>query len=161
MSEIGNRLLEIGIVGRQAERRAIEPERFGQRTSFVVDVGHAADRGKILNSGLEDGLELALGAIEIAELDEGAAQRDAGREITRMEGEAGAARRHRVPMLPGAPVFLGKLRKRNRRRVLLDPASKVFNPWIVGHRTKIYGTVTLCVTVPVRNRLSVTVRRTV
>jgi hypothetical protein len=31
------------------------------------------------------------------------------------------------------PVILGKLRKSNRRRILLDPASKVFNPGIVRH----------------------------
>jgi hypothetical protein len=30
-------------------------------------------------------------------------------------------------------VLFGELRKRNRRRVLLDPTSKFFNPWIVRH----------------------------
>ena len=33
----------------------------------------------------------------------------------------------------GPPVFLCKLRKSNRRRILKDPASKVFNPGVVGH----------------------------
>jgi hypothetical protein len=30
-------------------------------------------------------------------------------------------------------VLFGKLRKSNRRRIPLDPASKVFNPRVVGH----------------------------
>jgi hypothetical protein len=30
-------------------------------------------------------------------------------------------------------VFLGELRKRNRRRILEDPAPKVFNPLAVRH----------------------------
>jgi hypothetical protein len=46
-----------------------------------------------------------------------------------------AARTHvdRFLMLAGAAKFLRELRKRNRRRVLLDPASKIFDPWIVCH----------------------------
>jgi len=30
-------------------------------------------------------------------------------------------------------MLFGELRKRNRRRVLLDPASKFFNPRIIRH----------------------------
>jgi hypothetical protein len=32
------------------------------------------------------------------------------------------------------PMFLCKLRKSNRRRILLDPASKVLNPRVIRHR---------------------------
>ena len=35
--------------------------------------------------------------------------------------------------IPGTPVLFRELRKRNRRRILLDPASKVFNPGVLGH----------------------------
>jgi hypothetical protein len=56
-------------------------------------------------------------------------------------------------------MLFGELRKRNRRRILLDPASKFFNPLIVGHEA--YGTVTECVTgLLTRPRLSVTVNLT-
>jgi hypothetical protein len=55
-------------------------------------------------------------------------------------------------------MFFGKLRKSNRRRILLDPASKFFNPRVVRHGP--YGTTTGLNVVAVRPRLSVTVRRT-
>jgi hypothetical protein len=85
-----------------------------------------------------------LSAIEIAELDEGPAERDTGREITGMKGEADAARIHRVLMLAGTPVFLGELRKGNRRRVLLDPPTKVFDLRVVGHGLRLHGDGSYC-----------------
>jgi hypothetical protein len=53
-------------------------------------------------------------------------------------------------------VFFGELRKSNRRRILLDPASKVFNPRVVVHALHYGITVTATVTEAVRPRLSVT-----
>jgi hypothetical protein len=50
-----------------------------------------------------------------------------------VDGEAGAADVHGFLELPGAPVFLGQLGEGNRRRVLLDPPSKIFQPLIDGH----------------------------
>jgi hypothetical protein len=56
------------------------------------------------------------------------------------------------------PAFLRQLRKCNRRRVLLDPASKVVNALAVGHR---YGTTsTVFVVVLDWPRSSVTVKVT-
>jgi hypothetical protein len=55
-------------------------------------------------------------------------------------------------------VLFRELRKRNRRRILLDPASKFLNPQVVGHVP--YGTTTGLVTVAVLPRLSVTVNLT-
>jgi hypothetical protein len=43
-----------------------------------------------------------------------------------MNGEARAADVHRLLKHAGAPVLLSELRKRNRRRVLLDPSSEIF-----------------------------------
>ena len=48
-------------------------------------------------------------------------------------GQPGARHANRLFELAGSPVFLGELRKRNRRRILQDPASKVFNPLAVRH----------------------------
>lgn len=76
-----------------------------------------------------------------------------------MDREPGAADFDRLLDLAGAAALLGKLRKRNRRRVLLDPASKIFDPLVVGHEC--YGTVIACVADPVRPRSSVTRRVTV
>jgi hypothetical protein len=46
-------------------------------------------------------------------------------------------------------VLFCKLRKSNRRRVLLDPASKFFNPRVVRHAPFYGATVTFTVTLPV------------
>jgi hypothetical protein len=46
-------------------------------------------------------------------------------------------------------VLLGQLRKRNRRRILLDPASKFFNPLVVRHASFYGATVTFTVVVAV------------
>jgi len=97
--------------------------------------------------------------LELVQFDERPAQRDSRREIRGVKREPGATHLDRLRQLVRATKFFGKLRKRNRRRVLLDPASKVFDPLIVGH--PLYGTVTDVWKVPVRPTLSVTVRRTV
>jgi hypothetical protein len=39
--------------------------------------------------------------------------------------QTGPARFNGILETPGAPVFLGQRRKRNRRRIPLDPASKL------------------------------------
>lgn len=63
-------------------------------------------------------------------------------------------------VIADSPVFFGELRKRNRRRILLDPAPKVFNPRVVDHALHYGTTVTATVTEAVRPRLSVTVSET-
>lgn len=72
--------------------------------------------------------------------------------------ETGAADRDGFLGFAGAPAFFGELRKSNRRRVLLDPASQFVNAST--HATAAaYGlTVTTFVTLAVRPALSVTVR---
>ena len=60
--------------------------------------------------------------------------------------------------LGGTPMLFGKLRKRNRRRILLDPASKFFNPRVVRHER--YGTATALMIVLTRPRLSVSLNLT-
>jgi hypothetical protein len=47
--------------------------------------------------------------------------------------EAGARRVDCVLQSSHAAVLLGELRKRNRRRVLLDPTSKAFKAGVIGH----------------------------
>ena len=67
-----------------------------------------------------------------AELDQGAAERDARGEIAGVIGEAGAADADGFVVVAGAAALLGELRKSNRRRVRLDPASQFEDSWIVG-----------------------------
>jgi hypothetical protein len=75
----------------------------------------------------------------LIELEERAPERHARRQVPGMDGEAGPADLDRFLVLPVAAAFFGELGKRNRRRVLLNPASKVFNPLVVGHF--LYGVV--------------------
>ena len=56
-----------------------------------------------------------------------------GEQIGRMMLEACAAHPHGLPGIAGAPVFVRKVGKRNRRRILPDPASKFVNAWSVRH----------------------------
>jgi hypothetical protein len=55
-------------------------------------------------------------------------------------------------------VLFGELRKSNRRRIPLDPASKFFNPRILRHGT--YGTATDLFVKLTRPRLSVSLSLT-
>ena len=75
-----------------------------------------------------------------------------------MEGQSGAADINRFLILPRPAAFFGELREGNRRRVLLDPASKFFNPRIIRHGT--YGTATDLVVKLTRPRLSVSLSLT-
>jgi hypothetical protein len=103
--------------------------------------------------------ELAERDVELVELDQGAAERDAGRQVPGVKFEAGAADVDRFLEVAGAAAFLGELGEGDRRRVPLDPASKVIDPLTIGHCG--YGTVTVEVVVPERPSVSVTVNRTV
>jgi hypothetical protein len=73
--------------------------------------------------------------------------------------QTGPADANGVFELAGPAMLLRELRKSNRRRIPLDPASKFFNPQVVRHGP--YGTTSGLVTVAVRFRLSVTVYRMV
>ena len=114
-----------------------------RRSLLLAGVAHFA--GSLVNAsqlthcddvvwcGLEDQSELRLGLLEPAKLDEGSAERDPRRDVGRVLDQPGVAHADGLVEFPSPPVFLGELRKRNRRRILLDPASKFFNPWVVRH----------------------------
>ena len=133
MREMVDRLLEVGIVVRQIQRRPILRERLDKGAAAVMDSGEATNGGKIFRSALDHHLQLPLGVLVLAELDERPSQGDARRQIARMKGQSGVADVDGFRILPCPPVLLGELRERNRRRILLDPALKVFNPRIIGH----------------------------
>jgi hypothetical protein len=50
-----------------------------------------------------------------------------------VQGKTGATDVDGFFAVAGAPALLGKLGEGDRRRILLDPAAKVFNPLAVGH----------------------------
>ena len=106
-------------------------ERVAEVAAAVQRLAERAPRREILRRAAQHLFELALRFVEVVQFEEGAAEGDAGREVSGMTGEAGAADVHRFLQLPCPAALFGELRESDRRRILLDPASKVFNPRIV------------------------------
>ncbi len=131
--ELGDRSLQIGIVARERQRRAVLRERRGKLAAAMMNFGDAADGCEIFGCALEDRRELGQRLVELVQLDQRTAEGDAGREIRRVYREAGATDVNRFLVLPRPPAFFGELREGDRRRILLDPASKIFDPLTVGH----------------------------
>ena len=131
--KLGHRLLELGVVPRQGQSGAVLGQGFAKFPASMIDFGQAANRGEILARALEHQLELALRIVQLIQFEEGASERDASGEVGGVNLEAGAADVDGFLELPGAPELLGELRKSNRCRILLDPASKVVNARVVSH----------------------------
>ena len=145
--EIADGLLQIRIVTCESQRRAVVHQRLRQFAATMMNIGDAANRREIFRCVVEDVLEFDLRLVQLVEFDQGAAERHARGKIRGMDGEARAANVHGFLELPRAAALFGKLRKCNRRRILVDPASKVFNARIIGHP---YVIVTVIVVVPTR-----------
>jgi hypothetical protein len=92
-----------------------------------------ADGNQVVRGGIQYAKELRPRFFEPTELEESPSERDTCRDIRGMLGKTGLANPDSFLAVASAPVLLGKLRKRNRRRIFLNPASKVFNPWVVRH----------------------------
>ena len=125
---------------RARRRCAADPDRCGraraprgtgraprQRSAAVMDFGEPADGGEIFGRALEHELELGLRVVEQVQLEERAAERDAGREIAGMDVEPGAADVDRF--LDAAPRA-GILRRAARRRSTPGPSG----PGVEGRR---------------------------
>ena len=79
--------------------------------------------------------ELRLRFFQASELDQGAAERDACREVVGVICEAGAADADGFVVGAGAAALFCELRKSHRRRVRLDPASQFQKSWVVVRHT--------------------------
>ena len=115
---------------------------------------------------MTDALQLTLRLLEVSELQQRAAERDAGGQIVGIGGEAGPAHGDGFFGPPGAAELFGKLGESNRRRILVEPASKVLDARSVWHEPLLWHecrqstTVTVLVTDAVRPAESVIVSRT-
>jgi len=127
----------------------------------VVYFRESANRRQVFRGALQHQLEFVLRFVELAHFQESPTERHAGGQVAGVQRQPSPARLDRFLRLSGPAVLFRQLGKRNRRRIPLDPASKVFNSMVVAHSN--YGTVTVAVTVPVRGgtKLSVTVNVTV
>jgi hypothetical protein len=90
-------------------------------------------RNEIVGGSIEHAKELGACIVEAPKFEEGPAECDPRREISRVLSQTSLAHPNRLFAVALPPVFLCKLRKSNRRRILKDPASKVFNPGVVSH----------------------------
>jgi hypothetical protein len=126
----------------------------------LLDIRQLARCRQVVRCGLEDVFELADRFVIPAHFEQGTPKRDASGQICRVLRQAVPADANGVLELTCTPMLFRKLRKRNRRRILLDPASKFFNPRI--HHAGDYGTAIAIglVTVVDIPLLSVTVNET-
>ena len=107
--------------------------RYDELLGSLMDLGELANSDQVVGSGVQDAQELGSRLVETPELEERPAKRDPRRQIRRMLGETCLTHPDGLLAVTGPPVLLGKLRKSNRRRILENPASKVFNPGVVSH----------------------------
>jgi len=123
----------IGLVTERDLRRHVRGREVSNLVSALMYLRELADSDQVVWRRVKDPQKLRTRFVETAEFKEGAAECHSGREIRWMLCEARLTHPDGCFAVSRAPVFLGQLRKRNRRRILLDPASKIFNPRVVRH----------------------------
>jgi len=99
----------------------------------AMDLGKAADRREILRRRTPHELQLDSRFLVPPGVHQRATERHPRGQIGRMPLQAGHARGDRILEATGAAIRLGKRRKCNRRRIQLDPASKIFKSRVLRH----------------------------
>ena len=90
---------------------------------------------EVVRRGTEHVFELRLRVVVLFEFDERTSERDARGKIGGMTREAAATDLYGFLVLSLAAVFLGELCDGDRRRILLDPASKLVDTWVARQST--------------------------
>src|SRR5262245_1237290 len=151
--EFSDRALEFRIVRRQVKRRAVELHRLGRPAATAVDVAEGAKGRQILRGALQDEVQFLLRVFEPTQMQERASEGHVCREVPGMAFKSPAAHLDRFFMPADAAALFGELRKSNRRRILFDPASKVFEAGVVRHAAAPAGRGYLALTMRVLNVL--------
>ncbi len=99
----------------------------------MVDLGQPSNGREIFGRDLQNLTQLHLGGIQFVHFDERATERHTRRQISRMDFEPGVAGSNRLLIAARSTVLFRELGKSNRRRVRLDPASKLLDARIVWH----------------------------
>ena len=153
-------VFEVRVVRREFERPTVVGERLVLLAPPVVDVGQPLQRRQVLRRGVEHPLQLVLRLLQLPHLDQRPAERHVRRQVARMVREAGPAGLDRLLEAACPAVFFGELREGNRRLVLLDSASKLFDARVFSHGSFLLTDAHRPVVVAVRPAESVMVRRT-
>src|SRR5262245_47155474 len=99
----------------------------------LVYLSKLPDRDQIVGSPIQNTQEFSARLFESAKIEEGTTKGHSRGQIRWMSCQPSLADANGFLVVSGPAVLFGKLRKRNRRRIFLDPASKVFNPPVFGH----------------------------
>jgi len=99
----------------------------------MMNLGQAPNGREILWRQLQNVLEFLPGILKPSHFDECAAKRDVGGEIRGMTHQTGLAGFNGFLVAFSAPIFLGESRKRNGRRVRLDPAFQFLDARRIRH----------------------------
>ena len=105
----------------------------------MLDLGECSRRCGVLRRGTQDVLEFRGRFIVQAGFEECAAKSDTGRQVGGMTLETGPAGCDRVGELAGAAILLRKRRKRDGRRVRLNPPLQLCNTRRFGHAIEAEG----------------------
>jgi hypothetical protein len=98
-----------------------------------MNFSDASDRAEMFRRRVEHGGQFREGVVKLAEIEKGAPERGAGGQVFGVKCQTGAADTDRLLCATGAAKLLGEGRKRERRRILVDPASQVIDPRAVRH----------------------------
>jgi hypothetical protein len=99
----------------------------------LMDLGERADGSHIVWRCVEHSEKLGTGLLVAAQLEQGAAERHSRRQVSRVLGQTGLAHLDGFLAVTSAAVLFRKLRKSNRRRILVNPASKILNSRVIRH----------------------------
>ena len=100
----------------------------------LMDLRELTYRNEIVGGSVEHAQELGARIVEAPKFEQGPTECDPRRQIRGVLSQTGLADPNGLFAVTGPPVFLRELRKRNRRRILQDPASKIFNPRVIASR---------------------------
>ena len=98
-----------------------------------MDLCELTYRNEIVGGSIEHAKELGACIVEAPKFEEGPTECDPRRQISGVLSQTSLAHPNGLFAVARPPVFLCKLRKSNRRRILKDPASKIFNPRVIRH----------------------------
>jgi hypothetical protein len=99
----------------------------------LMDLGELADSDQIVRRGVEHSKEFGARLLVPTEFKQGAAQCHPGGHVGGMLGQPGLADPDSFLAVASPSILFRKLRKSNRRRILLNPASKIPNPRVIRH----------------------------
>src|SRR5262245_46322290 len=100
---------------------------------MLVNPGEGANGSQIVRRDAQHGLEFHARLVKLPQFDQRATEGDLRGQIPWMPRQPVAADRDRLLVIASASVLLGELCKRDRRRVLLDPAAQRFDARVLIH----------------------------